>query len=1519
MHYRVAIYVFLLGLSSLVYGQARESEKGPGKDKDDGQSTSFPLSEVFPDPYKPHITGPTSLDLDAVMHYDFEAMSDGRVNLARASAYLDIPGDSPNQGLEEIGPWDTCNSIVTDPSGNKVWRSSQRQGSWGVINQPTGGPVGAPGGGMNIYIDTNNPRDSSELYFSYNFRMKPGYRAVDGGKIPGIKSFTDHVNGRPCDGFTCGMAFRPDGEALCPGQWCDLADGVAFYYKWIGAGGLDESTCGTGVFTSLIHTWNAELGKGGYAKLTDAYAGNWMNLTLRVVLNSSLNSYDGFIEGYLNGLLVSRVTGLKLRTTYNTNIDRIKFYWFYGGGAPNFAAARDEYAEFDDLWAFRYGPSYNGLVVRGPQMAPNGTVLELPNGYRAADGSWVKGVTQPRDPPAASQNTFDFIYYNGFEDNTIGDYNLTEWEADWNTPTSENRVEYLQIVPDGGQKVLKVDYPAGTYGLGNDEDAIPGGGMQFTAPIPRSPHDEIYFSYNMKLKPGFNYVLSGEFPGIRGGPKESSGIPGYSDGYTMGTAFSGQLYSLSTTGTLGFNLFHHDQPGSTEDVYHWIDPYSADRFYKNLASQKWVNITIRVVMNTLNSPGQPGNNDGIIEAFVDGELISTWTGLRLRNVAGIGTDVMKIGTFFGGNSTQYACARDEWAYFDDFCCFVYAPGVEGVPRGNELTTAGTTLALPFLKDRDSVDPPVTEDTEDPSSPSGLTSSEVGKTSFRISWNGSTDNVGVTAYRIWIDDQFETSTTLTSFTVGQRLPSTTYKVHVTALDAMGNESQPSNSINVRTQDDIDTEVPSIPVDLRATDINISERTITVAWSPSTDNVGVTGYSMFLDDDWVAEAPSTSHTFTGLEAGREYTIEVAALDERGNSSDRSDPLKVTIITGPDTQAPTVPQGLAVASVSRSTIMVTWDASTDNSTVTGYWIYVDGSPVALALSRIFTVSGLDANTSYSISVSAIDLANNESARSGTVQATTLDFDREPPSIPTGLRRTGVGDQYISLSWNESTDNVRVAGYRIEANNIHRGDALATSFAISGLAPGLDYSITVSAFDEEGNISDRSAPLVAKTTNPDVNFSEPEMPGVEFIDVSKGNYQAKTVSELSSFGYTELEDYGVLYSNDLNTLENRQGSVAYPEASGISALLPGRISENLQVLYNFSRGRGSRISDISGNEDPINLQIYNPLSAKWIPGQGLKILEGTALISESEPSRLINSIKSSGELTAEAWIKPSVIQQDGPARIVSLSSGDHTRAFTIGQTSAPASYTYAARVNTSEANANGYPQIEADVNFVNASLHHLVYTRTATGAEAIYVNGILAYSGQRPGDLSTWADNYRLILGNELTEGKPWKGTYYLVAVYNRALTASEVRNNYEVGYGDIRYETSLVDLEANVTYYVAPFVRTNQGIVYGQTEEVIVKNVLKPLEKDSIIVQTFPNPTKGDFTVYIKKALNSPQEGLLQLADLNGQVIYRKDFVIPDGQYEDTFSLTMPPGTISGIYSLRVIMGTDAASWKLVVQNY
>jgi len=62
-------------------------------------------------------------------------------------------------------------------------------------------------------------------------------------------------------------------------------------------------------------------------------------------------------------------------------------------------------------------------------------------------------------------------------------------------------------------------------------------------------------------------------------------------------------------------------------------------------------------------------------------------------------------------------------------------------------------------------------------------------------------------------------------------------------------------------------------------------ITLSWSASSDNVGVTGYSVYLDGSMVASTAATNYTFGGLVCGTSYTLGVAASDGAGNTSPRS----------------------------------------------------------------------------------------------------------------------------------------------------------------------------------------------------------------------------------------------------------------------------------------------------------------------------------------------------------------------------------------------------------------------------------------------------------------------------------------------------------------------------------------------------------------------------------------------------------------------------------------------------------
>ena len=63
------------------------------------------------------------------------------------------------------------------------------------------------------------------------------------------------------------------------------------------------------------------------------------------------------------------------------------------------------------------------------------------------------------------------------------------------------------------------------------------------------------------------------------------------------------------------------------------------------------------------------------------------------------------------------------------------------------------------------------------------------------------------------------------------------------------------------------------------------------------------------------------------------------------------------------------------------------------------------------------------------AIDAAGNLSGYSSIVTATTLAVpDTSPPSAPTGVTATAVSATRIDLGWTASTDDVGVAGYRVE-----------------------------------------------------------------------------------------------------------------------------------------------------------------------------------------------------------------------------------------------------------------------------------------------------------------------------------------------------------------------------------------------------------------------------------------------------------------------------------------------------------
>lgn len=180
---------------------------------------------------------------------------------------------------------------------------------------------------------------------------------------------------------------------------------------------------------------------------------------------------------------------------------------------------------------------------------------------------------------------------------------------------------------------------------------------------------------------------------------------------------------------------------------------------------------------------------------------------------------------------------------------------------------------------------------------------------------------------------------------------------------------------------DTTPPSVPGNLRST--AKTSNSVSLAWNASTDNVGVTGYTLTYGSSTL-NVTGTSATVSGLAANTAYTFTVKARDAAGNTSGASTALTVT--TNPpasDTTPPSTPANLQVTGKSASSINLGWSASTDNVGVTGY-IVSYGSTTLNVTGTTASISGLNPATTYTFTVKATDAAGNQSA-AATVQGTT------------------------------------------------------------------------------------------------------------------------------------------------------------------------------------------------------------------------------------------------------------------------------------------------------------------------------------------------------------------------------------------------------------------------------------------------------------------------------------------------------------------------------------------------------
>ncbi len=260
------------------------------------------------------------------------------------------------------------------------------------------------------------------------------------------------------------------------------------------------------------------------------------------------------------------------------------------------------------------------------------------------------------------------------------------------------------------------------------------------------------------------------------------------------------------------------------------------------------------------------------------------------------------------------------------------------------------------------------------------------------------------------------------------------------------------------------------------------------------------------------------------------------------------------------------------------------------------------------------------------------------------------------------------------------------------------------------------------------------------------------------------------------------------------------------------------LVARYGFQRSDNGIVVDTAGSSQSVDLQIADGDKIAWT-NEGLKINSETRIMSDQPAKPLIQEIKKSNELTLEAWILPEDRGQKGPARIVSISSGASERNLTLGQEGDQ----YIVRCRAAGTDNNGMPDLRAAHGSVELRWTHLVFVVDKTGKANFYVNGESQATAELGGDFSKWDENFHLVIGNETTNDRPWKGTLRRVAIYSRALSLEEViaRGNGLVAHelshvtprGGLLTQGSVLSIGGDEASMVARGLFVLQDLLYGR----------------------------------------------------------------------------------------------------------
>ncbi|HET8559507.1 MAG TPA: Ig-like domain-containing protein [Marmoricola sp.] len=248
-----------------------------------------------------------------------------------------------------------------------------------------------------------------------------------------------------------------------------------------------------------------------------------------------------------------------------------------------------------------------------------------------------------------------------------------------------------------------------------------------------------------------------------------------------------------------------------------------------------------------------------------------------------------------------------------------------------------------------------------------------------------DNVAVTRTELLVDGTSIGTDTTAPYTFSwdtTKVADGSHSLVLAAYDAAGNTgSSPPVTVTVRNAD---STAPTAPTGVTATAVSAGE--VRLGWSASSDNVGVTGYSVMRDGVLLDTTTATTYRDTTVKPDTSYTYRVLARDAAGNVSPSSETVTVRTpaLPPPDTTPPgvdiTSPTDLATVSGPVSVAV----AAADDIGVTAVELSVDGVLLATDSTAPYSFSWDSTGVvdgSHDLMATAYDAAGNHTSTTITV----------------------------------------------------------------------------------------------------------------------------------------------------------------------------------------------------------------------------------------------------------------------------------------------------------------------------------------------------------------------------------------------------------------------------------------------------------------------------------------------------------------------------------------------------------